>query len=64
MAKPFDPNDELFHVMNRIPDSEGPKWIVIFDSIPKEYADRLASDLKRRPGMNPEDIKVVPRFHP
>lgn len=64
MAKPFDPNAELFHVQCLIPDSEGPKWVVMYESVDRETADQLHADLLRRPGCDPKTVKVVPRFHP
>ena len=63
MTKPFDPDAILFNVECQIADSEGPKWVVIFDSLPKEDADARAADLKRRPLCDPQTVRVSPRHY-
>ena len=64
MKKPFDPNAELFHVESLVPDAqEGPKWVIMFESLPREQADQLHADLLRRPNCDPNTVRVVPRFY-
>jgi len=63
MTKPFDPDAILFNVESQIADSEGLKWVVVFDSLPKENADQLAADLKRRPLCDPQTVRVSPRHY-
>lgn len=64
MAKPFDPDATLFHVETLIPDVEGPKWVVMYESVDEETAKHLHADLLRRPLCDPQTVRIVPRFYP
>lgn len=64
MPKPFNPNAELFNVETQIQDPEGPKWIVLFDSLDKEDAEARKQDLLRRPLTDPATVRIRPRFTP
>ena len=64
MTKPFDPNAILFNVESQIADSEGPKWVVIFDSVDEETAKSLHADLLRRPLCDPKTVRITHRHYP